>query len=78
MIQINNIKKSYESLEVLKGVNLTIRKGEVVSIVGKSGAGKSTLLHIIGTLDSPDSGEISINGQMLNKMKSNELAKFRN
>jgi lipoprotein-releasing system ATP-binding protein len=78
MIQINNIKKSYESLEVLKGVNLNIRKGEVVSIVGKSGAGKSTLLHIIGTLDSPDSGEISINGQILNRMKSNELSKFRN
>lgn len=78
MIQINNIKKSYGNLEVLKGVNLHISKGEVVSIVGKSGAGKSTLLHIIGTLDSPSSGEISINGQILNKMKSNSLARFRN
>lgn len=78
MIDIKNIKKSYGNLEVLKGVDLYIPKGEVVSIVGKSGAGKSTLLHIIGTLDSPDSGEISINGQVLNKMKSNTLAKFRN
>jgi lipoprotein-releasing system ATP-binding protein len=78
MIQIKNITKSYENLEVLKGVNLDIAKGEIVSIVGKSGAGKSTLLHILGTLDSPDSGEISINGQILNKMKSNALARFRN
>ena len=78
MIQTHNIKKSYGNLDVLKGVNLHIGKGEVVSIVGKSGAGKSTLLHIIGTLDSPSSGEISINGQQLNKMKSNALAKFRN
>jgi lipoprotein-releasing system ATP-binding protein len=78
MIEIKNIKKSYGNLDVLKGVNLHIGKGEVVSIVGKSGAGKSTLLHIIGTLDSPSSGEISINGQLLNKMKSNALAKFRN
>jgi len=78
MIDIKNIKKSYDKLEVLKGVYLHIPKGEVVSIVGKSGAGKSTLLHIIGTLDSADSGEISINGQVLNKMKSNALAKFRN
>jgi len=78
MIDIKNIKKSYGKLEVLKGVNLHIPKGEVVSIVGKSGAGKSTLLHIIGTLDSADSGEISLNGQVLNKMKSNALAKFRN
>jgi lipoprotein-releasing system ATP-binding protein len=78
MIEIKNIKKSYGNLDVLKGVNLHISKGEVVSIVGKSGAGKSTLLHIIGTLDSPSSGEISINGQLLNKMKSNALAKFRN
>ncbi len=78
MIHIKNITKSYGNLEVLKGVNLDIAKGEIVSIVGKSGAGKSTLLHILGTLDSPDSGEISINGQILNKMKSNALARFRN
>ncbi len=78
MIDIKNIKKSYGNLEVLKGVNLFIPKGEVVSIVGKSGAGKSTLLHIIGTLDSSDSGEISINSMILNKMKSNALARFRN
>jgi lipoprotein-releasing system ATP-binding protein len=78
MIHIKNITKSYGNLEVLKGVNLDIAKGEIVSIVGKSGAGKSTLLHILGTLDSPDSGEISIKGQILNKMKSNALARFRN
>ena len=78
MIELKNIKKSYGNLEVLKGVNLEISKGEVVSIVGRSGAGKSTLLHIIGTLDSPDSGEIFINNFDLKKMKSKELAKFRN
>ena len=78
MIELKNIKKSYENLEVLKGVNLDIAKAEVVSIVGRSGAGKSTLLHIIGTLDSPDSGEIFINNFDLRKMKSKELAKFRN
>jgi lipoprotein-releasing system ATP-binding protein len=78
MIDIKDIKKSYDNLQVLKGVNLFIEKGEVVSIVGKSGAGKSTLLHIIGTLDSPDSGEISIEGTHLSKMNSNALAKFRN
>jgi lipoprotein-releasing system ATP-binding protein len=78
MIELKNIKKSYGNLEVLKGVNLEISKAEVVSIVGRSGAGKSTLLHIIGTLDSPDSGEIFINNFDLRKMKSKELAKFRN
>ena len=78
MIELKNIKKSYGNLEVLKGVNLDIAKAEVVSIVGRSGAGKSTLLHIIGTLDSPDSGEILINNFDLRKMKSKELAKFRN
>ena len=78
MIELKNIKKSYGNLEVLKGVNLDIAKAEVVSIVGRSGAGKSTLLHIIGTLDSPDSGEIFINNFDLRKMKSKELAKFRN
>jgi lipoprotein-releasing system ATP-binding protein len=70
MIELKNIKKSYGNLEVLKGVNLDIAKAEVVSIVGRSGAGKSTLLHIIGTLDSPDSGEIFINNFDLRKMKS--------
>ena len=78
MININNIQKSYGNLRVLKGVSLDIAKGEVVSIVGKSGAGKSTLLHILGTLDSADSGSLTINGTVVNKLKSNALARFRN
>ena len=65
MIDIKNITKSFGSLQVLKGIDLHIDKGEVVSIVGPSGAGKSTLLQIIGTLDSPDSGEIMIDGVIL-------------
>lgn len=78
MINIQNIQKAYGNLQVLKGVSLHIAKGEVVSIVGKSGAGKSTLLHILGTLDSADSGTVMINGQEINKLKSNALARFRN
>ena len=60
MIEIKGIKKSFGSLEVLKGINLTINKGEVVSIVGPSGAGKTTLLQIIGTLDRPDAGTVCV------------------
>ena len=60
MIEIKDIKKSFGSLQVLKGINLSIQKGEVVSIVGPSGAGKTTLLQIIGTLDHPDSGTVYI------------------
>jgi lipoprotein-releasing system ATP-binding protein len=78
MIQANNIIKTYEKLQVLRGVSLDIQKGEVVAIVGKSGAGKSTLLHILGTLDQADAGTLSINGQQIQQLKSNELAKFRN
>ena len=78
MINIQNIQKSYGNLQVLKGVSLDIAKGEVVSIVGKSGAGKSTLLHILGTLDTSDTGVVNINGQDVNKLKSNALARFRN
>lgn len=78
MIQASNIKKSYENLNVLKGVDLTIEKGEIVSIVGKSGAGKSTLLHILGTLDRPDTGELTINGININKLNEKKLASFRN
>ncbi len=78
MISAKNIQKNYDNLQVLKGVDVEINKGEVVSIVGKSGAGKSTLLHIIGTLDTADSGTLSINGQVINQLKNKELANFRN
>lgn len=78
MIHIENIHKSFESLKVLKGVNLHISKGEIVSIIGKSGAGKTTLLQIIGTLDKPDSGQILINGIDISTLKEKELADFRN
>ena len=76
MIEIKNIVKSYGDLKVLKGIDLTIAEKEIVTIVGASGAGKSTLLHILGTLDSPDEGEIdSINVAQLNP---NKLSVFRN
>ena len=78
MIRIENITKSFGTLQVLKGVNLEISKGEVVSIVGPSGAGKTTLLQLIGTLDKPDSGNILFNGEDLCKMSSKKLATFRN
>ncbi len=78
MLIAKGIHKSYGSLEVLKGVDLEISKGEIVSIVGASGAGKSTLLHIIGTLDRPDQGELSLNGQNLKELKGDALAEFRN
>lgn len=78
MITISNITKSFGSLQVLKGINLTINKGEVVSIVGPSGAGKTTLLQIIGTLDKPDGGSISINGQDVTSLSQKKLADFRN
>ena len=78
MIQIQDIRKSFGSLEVLKGVNLEISKGEIVSIIGKSGAGKTTLLQIIGTLDKPDYGKIFINGIDVSRLNDKELADFRN
>ena len=78
MIQIENITKSFGDLQVLKGVNLVIGKGEVVSIVGSSGAGKTTLLQIIGTLDKPDAGSIRFNGEELTRLGSKRLAAFRN
>lgn len=78
MIEIKNITKSFGSLQVLKGIDLHINKGEVVSIVGPSGAGKTTLLQIIGTLDKPDSGEININGIDVRKLSQRKLADFRN
>ena len=78
MIQAKDITKSFGTLEVLKGIDLTINQGEVVAIVGKSGAGKTTLLQIMGTLDRPDSGEIIINGTAVQKLKEKQLADFRN
>lgn len=78
MIQLKNIHKSYQSIEVLKGVNLKIEMGKVISIVGASGAGKSTLLHIIGTLDQPNEGSLKINGVDVFKLKDKDLSLFRN
>ncbi len=78
MIDIKGIKKSFGSLEVLKGIDLHINKGEVVSIVGPSGAGKTTLLQIIGTLDKPDAGSVCIDGIDTTKLSSKLLSDFRN
>ena len=78
MIEIKNIHKSFGTLEVLKGVDLTVKKGEVVSIIGKSGAGKTTLLQIMGTLDKPNVGSLVINGVDVLALKGKELADFRN
>jgi ABC-type antimicrobial peptide transport system, ATPase component len=78
MIQGIQIKKSFGSLEVLKGIDIRIEKGEIVSIIGKSGAGKTTLLQILGTLDKPSSGEVIINDIPVSQFKENELADFRN
>jgi lipoprotein-releasing system ATP-binding protein len=78
MLKASAITKKFGPLTVLKGVNISIEKGEMVSIVGSSGAGKSTLLHILGTLDSPDSGNINIDGQLLSSLSSSQLAAFRN
>lgn len=78
MIEIKNICKSFGALEVLKGVDLTVKKGEIVSIIGKSGAGKTTLLQIIGTLDTPDSGSVVIDGIDVFSLKEQQLADFRN
>jgi lipoprotein-releasing system ATP-binding protein len=78
MISVKNVEKSYDTLQVLRGVNLDITKGEIVAIVGKSGAGKSTLLHILGTLDRADKGEVVINGKDISKLNNSQLADFRN
>lgn len=78
MIKVTNIHKSYGSVEVLKGIDLSIDKAEIVSIVGKSGAGKTTLLQIIGTLLNADAGSIIINGTEVSKLKEKPLSKFRN
>lgn len=78
MLKVNAIKRKFGNLEILKGVELEVNKGEIVSIVGASGAGKSTLLHIIGTLDKPDSGEVFIDQIQMSKLRSRELSTFRN
>lgn len=78
MLKANRITKSYGGLEVLKGIDLHIQKGEVVSIVGASGAGKSTLLHILGTLDQADGGDVLINDINISRLSGNEIARFRN
>lgn len=78
MLKASGIKRNFDNLSILKGVDISVNKGEIVSIVGASGAGKSTLLHIIGTLDKPDHGEVFINDICINKLKSNELSAFRN
>ena len=78
MITLQNITKSFGTLQVLKGIDLHIGKGEVVSIVGPSGAGKTTLLQIMGTLDTPDTGSVTIDGTDVTKLKDKDLARFRN
>ncbi|MDB5207389.1 MAG: transporter ATP-binding protein [Flavisolibacter sp.] len=78
MLTATNIHKRYGTVEVLKGVDITINKGEVVSIVGPSGSGKSTLLHILGTLDKPDNGEVLLHSQHITKLQGNALSSFRN
>ena len=78
MIQLHDIHKSFGTLEVLKGIDLTINKGEVVSIVGPSGAGKTTLLQIIGTLDRPDSGRVLFDGIDISGYQEKQLSAFRN
>jgi len=78
MLRAEQIYKKYGQLQVLKGVDLQIEKGEIVSIIGSSGAGKSTLLHILGTLDTPDSGKIFLNDEPLHLLKGKKLAAFRN
>ena len=78
MIEIKGIYKSFGKVEVIKGVNLQINKGEIVTIVGASGAGKTTLLQIIGTLEKADKGDVIFNGQNISKMNQKTLAAFRN
>ena len=78
MLEATGIVKRYGKLSVLKGVDIHIAKGEIVSIVGSSGAGKSTLLHILGTLDKPDEGKITLQNQQLEQLRGNALSGFRN
>lgn len=78
MLSAKDIHKKYGPVEVLKGVDITINSGEIVSIVGPSGSGKSTLLHILGTLDKPDRGEVFLNNETISRLQGNRLAIFRN
>ena len=78
MLSATGIQKNYGQLWVLKGVDINIAQGEIASIVGPSGSGKSTLLHILGTLDKPDKGQVSINGQAINFLNDRQVAAFRN
>ena len=78
MLKATNITRNYNDLSVLKGVDIFVNKGEIVSIVGSSGAGKSTLLHILGSLDKANAGEIWINNERIDTLNEKELAKFRN
>jgi lipoprotein-releasing system ATP-binding protein len=78
MLIANGITKSYDDLQILKGINLEIKEGEVISIVGSSGAGKTTLLQILGTLDRPDGGEVLMNGVNPFNLSANKLSAFRN
>ena len=78
MIKLEGITKSFGSLQVLKGIDLEINKGDIVSIVGPSGAGKTTLLQIMGTLDEPDAGVVQMDGTVVSRMKEKELSAFRN
>jgi len=78
LIEIKGIRKTYGVLPVLKGIDMTVKKGEIVAVVGASGAGKSTLLHIMGTLDRPDEGTVLFDGTQVFALRENELADFRN
>lgn len=78
MIQLHGITKSFGSLQVLRGIDLQVNRGEVVAIVGPSGAGKTTLLQIMGTLDRPDEGEVIIDGENVSRLSATKIAHFRN
>ena len=78
ILQAKNIHKAYSDIEVLKGIDMVVNTGEIVSVVGASGAGKSTLLHILGSLDKADDGQIIIKGQIIDDLSRNQLAGFRN
>ena len=78
MIEIKNLRKSYDDIKILKGINISFKQGEIASIVGKSGAGKTTLLQIIGTLENPTDGDVFYDNQNVFKLRKNELSNFRN